>query len=68
MQKLLTVSDAATQIGVSSDTIRRWDKKGLIKVNRSDLNYRLFDIEEIMRIHKKVSGNSSANNYKILKR
>lgn len=67
MQKLFTVSDAALQIGVSSDTIRRWDKKGLIKVDRSDLNYRLFDIEEIKRIHNKVTGGSSANNYKILK-
>lgn len=67
MQKLFTVSDAATQIGVSPDTIRRWDKKGLIKADRSDLNYRLFDLEEIRRIHRKVSGVSSANNYKILK-
>jgi len=67
MQKLYTVSDAAVKIGVSSDTIRRWDKKGLIKVNRSKLNYRMFDIDEIFRIHQKVSGISSSNNYKILK-
>ena len=67
MKQLYTVSNAALQIGVSSDTIRRWDKKGLIKADRSDLNYRLFDIEEIMRIHNKVSGNSFVNNYKILR-
>lgn len=67
MSQLLTISSAAVQIGVSTDTIRRWDKKGLIKANRSDLNYRLFDIEEIRRIYKKVLGTSSANNYKILK-
>lgn len=67
MNQALTISDAAMQIGVSADTIRRWDKKGLIKANRSDLNYRLFDIEEIKRIYKKVLGTSSANNYKILK-
>lgn len=67
MSQLLTISDAAVQIGVSSDTIRRWDKKGLIKANRSELNYRLFDIEEIKRIHKKITGAFSANKYKILK-
>jgi DNA (cytosine-5)-methyltransferase 1 len=67
MQKLSTVSDAAIKIGVSPDTIRRWDKKGLIKANRSELNYRMFDIDEIMRIHNKVSGIASNNNYKILK-
>src|SRR5665811_316427 len=67
MQKLITISDAASQIGVSSDTIRRWDKKGLIKVQRSEFNYRVFNIDEIKRIHNKVAGGSSANNYKILK-
>ena len=67
MQNLCTISDASVQIGVSMDTIRRWDKKGLIKVDRSDLNYRLFNIEEIKRIHNKISGKSVGNNYKILK-
>jgi len=63
----MTISDAAIQLGVSADTIRRWDKKGLIKADRSDLNYRLFNIEEIKRIYNKVSGTFTANNYKILK-
>lgn len=67
MQNLYTISDAAIKIGISTDTIRRWDKKGLIKVQRSDLNYRVFDITEIEKIHSKISGNSSANNYKVLK-
>lgn len=67
MNTLCTVSEAAIQVGVSADTIRRWDKKGLIKVRRSDLNYRLFDINEIKRLHGKVAGNHSSNNYKVLK-
>ncbi len=67
MQNLCTISDAALQIGVSPDTIRRWDKKGLIKVDRSDLNYRLFNVNEIRRIHNKISGKSTVNNYKILR-
>lgn len=67
MQKLFTVSNAAIQIGVSSDTIRRWDKKGLIKVQRSEFNYRVFNIDEIKKLHNKIIGNSSVNNYKILK-
>ncbi len=66
-KQLLTVAEAAQQIGVSPDTIRRWDKKGLIKAQRSVLNHRIFDLEEIKRIHQKVSGQSSVNNYKILK-
>src|SRR6185437_17011149 len=65
--QLLTVADAAKQIGVSLDTIRRWEKKGLIKSSRSDNNYRLFSMNEIKRIHNKISGTNSTNNYKILK-
>lgn len=67
MPKLLSVIEASLRIGVSSDTIRRWDKKGLIKAQRSPLNHRLFDFDEIMRLHNKISGTSSGNNYKVLR-
>ena len=62
-----TVSDVANMIGVSIDTIRRWEKKGLIKAKRSNKNYRVFNIDEIERIHNKVNGIHTSNNYKILK-
>lgn len=67
MQNLITVHEAAKIIGVSPDTIRRWDKKGLIKAHRSELNYRVFNIEEIKRTHNKISYKSDKNNYRILK-
>lgn len=66
MVDLYTISEAAERIGVSADTIRRWEKKGLIKTKRSDKNYRVFNIDEIRRIHDKVSGVHKANNFKIL--
>ena len=64
---MLTVSQASDKIGVSVDTIRRWEKKGLIKSTRSDKNYRLFNIDEVKRIHDKFSGSVKSNNYRILK-
>ena len=67
MSKLLSVIEASTRIGVSADTIRRWDKKGLIKAKRSPLNHRLFDLDEITRLHNKISGTNSGNNFKILR-
>src|SRR3989344_483558 len=67
MQNLLTVASSSEKIGVSPDTIRRWEKKGLIKGTRSENNYRLFNLGEIERIHEKVFGGSKVNNYKILK-
>lgn len=65
---LLTVSEAADEIGVSCDTIRRWEKKGLIKSSRNENNHRVFSIDEIRRIHTKTSGSDSdESNYHILK-
>jgi len=67
MDKNVTVSDAAEIIGVSPDTIRRWSKKGLIKSTRSELNYRLFNVDELKRLHDKITGRSNGNNYKVFK-
>ncbi|MDR0955895.1 MAG: DNA (cytosine-5-)-methyltransferase, partial [Candidatus Nomurabacteria bacterium] len=67
MQKMVTAKAAADEIGVSIDTIRRWEKKGLIKSTRDARNYRLFSLDEIKRLQRKLSGKSSANKYKIYK-
>lgn len=64
---MLTISQASDEIGVSIDTIRRWEKKGLIKGTRSSKNYRLFNIDEVKRIHDKLTGNVQSDNYRILK-
>lgn len=68
MSELITVLDAAERLGVSADTIRRWDKKSLIKSSRSATNHRLFDLDEIERVHKKQGSNQdSPSKYEILK-
>ena len=64
---MLTISEAAAKLDVSPDTIRRWDKKGLIKGSRSDANYRQFNMEEVERVHRKASGKHEGNNFKVLK-
>ncbi len=63
----VTVSKAAQILEVSPDTIRRWNKKGLIKAKRDDRNYRVFNLEEIKRVNNKYVDSSSKNNYRILK-
>ncbi len=64
---LKTVAEAATILGVSTDTIRRWEKKGLIRGQRSDTNYRLFELEELERVHQKTTGDAQQSRYRILK-
>lgn len=67
MAHLITVSDASKTLNVSVDTIRRWEKKGLIKARRDEKNYRVFNIEELRRAHSKyVGGDTQQNRYGVL--
>jgi len=65
--KLLTVIETAERIGVSADTIRRWEKMGLLKSIRSEHNYRLFNIDEVERIKKRQDGSHSPTKFEVLK-
>ena len=62
----LTAHNASIELGISTDTIRRWEKKGLIKASRDAHNYRVFDLEEIRRLQSKLGG-SKINNYRVLR-
>ncbi len=55
-EKNITAGVAALELGISIDTIRRWDKKGLIKSVRDERNDRMFGLEEIKRIQNKTHG------------
>jgi molybdopterin-binding protein len=46
----LTVSEAATRLGVSIDTIRRWDRNGKIRVERDAANRRVVPVSEVERL------------------
>ena len=63
----LTVSKVAEKLNLSADTIRRWDKKGLIKSIRDENDYRLFSLEEVKRIQDKYLGLSSERGFYVLK-
>ena len=67
MENLLTMAEASKILSVSPDTIRRWDKKGLIRTIRSEFNHRLFNLGELHRLCNKISGKHEGNKYKILK-
>lgn len=62
----LTVNDVSKKLNVSIDTIRRWDKKGLIKSKRDSNNYRIFSIEDIEDLISK-SKNKKNSGFYVLK-
>ena len=64
----LTVHEVADLLKISTDTVRRWDKKGLIKSRRNTHNHRVFSPNEAQRIYSKTIGNcNEKTRYKILK-
>ena len=46
----LPASDAARQLGISLDTLRRWDRQGRIRTERDRQNRRLVPASEIDRL------------------
>jgi molybdopterin-binding protein len=49
-KQLYTASEAASALGISIDTLRRWDKSGRIKVQRDAGNRRVVAASEIDRV------------------
>jgi molybdopterin-binding protein len=47
-----TIGEAATELGVSPDTVRRWDRAGRIKTTRDERNRRRVPRREIERLRK----------------
>ncbi len=50
MDRTVNLGEAAAKIGVSVDTLRRWDKSGKLRTRRDERNRRLVPIEEIERL------------------
>src|SRR5918996_6023285 len=46
----LTLGDAARAIGVSADTLRRWDRSGKLHTVRDERNRRLVPAAEVARL------------------
>jgi len=63
----MTVTDVAKKLNISADTVRRWDKKGIIKSQRNNNRYRIFNINEVRRVYSKKNGDYSINRYRIIK-
>jgi molybdopterin-binding protein len=46
----VSLGEAARAIGVSADTLRRWDRTGKLKTTRDARNRRLVPIDEVERL------------------
>jgi molybdopterin-binding protein len=49
-RQLLSAGEAARRLGVSLDTLRRWDRDGRIRTERDAANRRLVPVTELERL------------------
>lgn len=66
LKEQVSIGEAAQALKVSVDTIRRWNKQGLIKASRDAKGNRLFNLEEIRRLQCKLNGEGPAKEFKVL--
>ena len=55
-KQVYSASEAAAALGISLDTLRRWDKAGRIKVSRDGSNRRVIAADEINRLRGDGAG------------
>jgi molybdopterin-binding protein len=59
---LYTASEAAQALGISLDTLRRWDREGRIKTKRDAANRRVVPAKEVARLRGGDESHMSARN------
>jgi molybdopterin-binding protein len=62
VRELYTASEAARALGISLDTLRRWDRAGRIVTERDAANRRLVPASEVRRLRATPADALSARN------
>jgi len=54
-KEFITIKEAAETLGVSRDTLRRWDRAGKLKTKRHPMNnFRIYDPTEVEALRKAI--------------
>jgi molybdopterin-binding protein len=61
-KQLYTAREAAQALGISLDTLRRWDRDGRIRTKRDSANRRVVPAREIARLRGDDGAHMSARN------
>jgi molybdopterin-binding protein len=61
-RQVFTASEAAKRLGISLDTLRRWDRAGRIETTRDSRNRRLVSAAEVERLSGEHETHFSARN------
>ncbi len=64
--KTLTAAQASRALGISLDTLRRWDREGKIRVERDRANRRVVPVSEVerLRVEDGTEGLTARNRFR----
>lgn len=57
----LSIGEAAKYLRISKDTLRRWEKRRILKAHRSPTNRRFYKKQDLERIFSKVVPQAKGN-------
>lgn len=63
MPKDLTIGEAASALGVSADTLRRWDRAGRLETKRDARNRRLVPAAEVERLRGSPARHTTGDSF-----
>jgi molybdopterin-binding protein len=65
MPRTYTAREAAQRLGISLDTLRRWDKSGRVRTERDERNRRVVPANEVerLRAESRSAGLSARNRF-----
>jgi molybdopterin-binding protein len=61
-KNVYTAREAADALGISLDTLRRWDRDGRIRTRRDNANRRVVTAREVARLRRDETSQMSARN------
>jgi molybdopterin-binding protein len=53
MPESMSIGEAANAIGISADTLRRWDRAGQVQSYRTDRGFRRIPVSEVARLARR---------------
>lgn len=59
MSKRLKIGEVASLLGVSTETVREYTRKGIIKCHRLPSGWRVYDYDEVMRVVNELYSDGS---------
>jgi molybdopterin-binding protein len=63
MAKTVGIGEAAKQLGVSTDTLRRWDRAGRLRTTRDARNRRRVPVSEVERLRDSPARHASGDGF-----